>query len=137
MDTSVAEVTVTIVEPCMPPKVAEMEAVPVDLEATSPCDPAVLLIVATDVVDEPQVTAVVRSCIILPGYVPRAANCCVVDRAMLGLDGVTAIEARDGLGAAPGAILVPPPPPQLVVNAKTRNRRTMSFDFINSHPSGN
>ena len=67
MDTSAAEVTVTIVEPFMLSKVAEMEAVPVDPDVTSPCEPFALLIIATDAADELQVTAVVSSCMILPG----------------------------------------------------------------------
>ncbi len=49
-----------------------------------------LLIVATPVFDELQVTAVVNLCVVLSENVPVAANCLVVPLAMLGLVGVTA-----------------------------------------------
>ena len=59
-----------------------------------PLEPLALLIVATDVAAEAQVTLVVRSWVELSVYVPVAVNCCVVPRAMLGVAGVTAIDTK-------------------------------------------
>src|SRR5207247_9047036 len=61
---------------------------------SSALDPPALLIVATAVLDELQVTWVVRSCVVLSLKVPVAVNCRVVPFAMLGFVGVTAIEER-------------------------------------------
>ncbi len=60
IDTSVAEVTVSVVLPEMDPLVAEMVVLPVAAELASPCEPPALLIVATPVLLEAQVTCVVR-----------------------------------------------------------------------------
>ncbi len=64
MDTSVAELTVRIMEPEMLPDVAVIVAVPAATGVTSPKEPVVLLIAATDVADELQVTDVVIFCVL-------------------------------------------------------------------------
>ena len=92
MDTSVAGVTVSVVDPDILPVVAVIVVEPAAAEATSPLEPAALLMAATAAADEFQVTAVVRSCVVLSENVPVAVNCCVVLIAMLGLDGVIAME---------------------------------------------
>ncbi len=65
MDTSVAGVTVRVVDPDMLPDVAVIVVDPVATAEANPLEPAALLIVATPVLDELQVTAVVRSCVVL------------------------------------------------------------------------
>lgn len=50
-------------------------------------------IVATVVVDEVQVTELVRFCALASEYVPVAVNCCVAPWTIAGLEGVTAIDA--------------------------------------------
>jgi hypothetical protein len=65
MDTSVAGVTVRYVDPDIPPDVAMIVVDPVATEEAEPLELAALLIVATPVLDELQVTAVVRSCVVL------------------------------------------------------------------------
>jgi hypothetical protein len=60
MDTSVAGVTVRVVDPETSPDVAVIDVEPAATEVASPLEPAVLLTVATPVEDELQVTAVVR-----------------------------------------------------------------------------
>jgi hypothetical protein len=65
MDTSVAGVTVRVVDPDMPPEVAVIVVDPAATEEADPLEPAALLIAATPVLDELQVTAVVRSCVVL------------------------------------------------------------------------
>ena len=65
MDTSVAEVTVSVVNPDMLPDVAVIVVEPAATDVARPFEPAALLIVATPPVDEPQVTAVVRFCVVL------------------------------------------------------------------------
>ena len=63
IDTSVAEVTVSVVLPEMLPLVAEIVVLPAAAELARPCEPPALLIVATLVLDEAQVTCVVRFCV--------------------------------------------------------------------------
>jgi hypothetical protein len=65
MDTSVAGFTVKAVDPDMLPDVAVIIVDPVAMAAADPLEPAALLIVATARVDELQVTAVVKSCVVL------------------------------------------------------------------------
>ena len=65
MDTSVAGVTVSVVVPWILPDVAVIVVGPVATEVASPLDPAALLIVATPVSDELQVTAAVKSWVVL------------------------------------------------------------------------
>jgi len=91
-DTSVAEVTVTVVEPEMLPEVAVIVAEPAALEVVNPFAPAVLLTAATDPFDETQVTDVVRSCVVSSEYVPVATNCWLVPLMMPGLVGVISME---------------------------------------------
>jgi hypothetical protein len=56
MDTSVAGVTVSVVDPDILPDVAVIVVEPAVAEVASPLEPAALLIVATDAADELQVT---------------------------------------------------------------------------------
>ena len=56
----VADVTVRVVLPAIPPEVAEMVAVPIATDMARP----LLLTVATDVLDELQVTCVVMSWVV-------------------------------------------------------------------------
>ena len=71
MVTSVAGVTVSVVDPDMPPDVAVIVVEPAATEIANP----ILLIVATAGMAELQVAAVVRSCVVLSEYVPVAVNC--------------------------------------------------------------
>lgn len=89
---STACVTVSVVEPETPPKSAPIVVVPTPTDVASPLDPDVLLIVATPVFEELQVTEEVMSCVVLSENVPVAMNCWVFPRAMLGFTGVTAID---------------------------------------------
>src|SRR5439155_1501212 len=66
-------------------------------DVAKPCEPPALLIVATAVLDELQVTWVVRSCVVLSLKVPVAVNCWVNPSGRPGLVGVTAIETRVAL----------------------------------------
>lgn len=86
-DTSVDGVTVRVVDPAMLPDVA---VIVVDPAATAAANP--LLMVATPVLDELQVTEAVKSCVVLSENVPVAVNCCVVPLATEGLVGVTAMD---------------------------------------------
>ena len=92
MDTSVAELTVRVVDPEMLPDAAVIVVEPVATEAANPFEPAALLIVATPVLAELQVAAAVRSCVVLSEKVPVAVNCLAVPLAILGLVGVIAID---------------------------------------------
>jgi hypothetical protein len=92
MDTSVAGVTVSVVDPDMLPDVAVIVVEPAAAEVATPSVPAALLIAATAIADEFQITDAVRSCVVLSENVPVAANLTVVPLAMPGLDGVTAID---------------------------------------------
>ena len=88
IDWRVVAVTVSTVDPLMEPSVAEMVEVPVPTAVARPA----VVIVATDVVAEAQLTWPVRSCVVLSLYVPVAVNCWVSPLAMLGLAGVTVID---------------------------------------------
>jgi hypothetical protein len=65
MDTSVAAVTVSVVDPDILPDVAVIVVEPAATEVASPLEPAALLMVATPAVDDFQVTPVVRFCDVL------------------------------------------------------------------------
>ena len=95
IDTSTAGVTVRPVDPLIEPEVAEIVALPTPAPVANP----VPLIVATAVLDEPQLTELVRFCVLPSLYVPVAVNCCVVPLAIEGFAGVTAIDTNDALPA--------------------------------------
>ncbi len=60
MDTSVAEVTVSAVDPDILPDVALIVVEPAAMDVAKPLEPPALLMAATLAVDEFQVTAVVK-----------------------------------------------------------------------------
>ncbi len=64
IDTSVAGVTVSVVDPDMLPDVAVTVVEPAATDVARPFEPVALLIVATPALDELQVTAVVRFCVV-------------------------------------------------------------------------
>jgi hypothetical protein len=90
IDTSVAAVTVSVVEPDILPELAVIVVVPATIDVANPCEPFALLMDAIDVADELQITDVVRFCVVLFENVPVAVNCLLVPLAMLGFVGVTA-----------------------------------------------
>jgi hypothetical protein len=77
---------------CETAMVAVIVAVPAVTAVAAPMLPAVLLMVATPVLEELQVTIDVRSCVVPPENVPVALNCWVPPTATVGLAGWTAIE---------------------------------------------
>jgi hypothetical protein len=92
METSAAGVTVKVVLPVIPPELAVIVVAPGVSDVAKPMVPGALLMVATDVEDELQITVVVRFCVVPSSKVPVAVNCWLVPKAMLGLVGVTAME---------------------------------------------
>lgn len=64
-DTSVAGVTVSVVDPDTVPDEAVIIVDPVAIEVADPLEPAALLIVAMVVDEELQTTAFVKSCVVL------------------------------------------------------------------------
>jgi hypothetical protein len=92
MDTSVAGVTVNVVDPDLLPNVAVIVVEPAVTDVARPLEPDALLMVATPAVNEFQVTDVVRFCVVLSEYVPVAVNCRVVPLTMPGLVGVIAMD---------------------------------------------
>ncbi len=91
-ETSVAGVTVKVVDPDMLPEVAVMVAVPAATGEARPLKPAALLTVAIPLLLDVQFTAELRFCVEPSEKVPVATNCWVVPNAILGLVGVTASE---------------------------------------------
>jgi len=65
IDSSVAAVIVSVVDPDMLPDNAVNVMVPVVTDVADPAEPAALLIVAMPGFDELQVTAVVKSCVVV------------------------------------------------------------------------
>ena len=94
--------TVSAVDPFTPPQVAWIVEVPAPTAVANP----VLLIVATEVFEEPQATEFVRFCVEPSLYFPVAVNCWVVPSGMEGLAGVTAID--DSTAAAVMVSVVKP-----------------------------
>jgi len=92
IDTSVAEVTAKVDDPEILPDAAVIVVDPAATDVASPLDPPALLMAATAAADEPQVTVVVRSCVVSSENVPMAVNCSAVPLTMLGLVGVTAMD---------------------------------------------
>jgi hypothetical protein len=90
IENRIAGVTVRIVFPEILPEVAVTVAVPTATAVARP----LLLIVATEVFDEFQVTCVVISWFVPSEYVPEAESCLVFPAGMLGLAGVTDMEDR-------------------------------------------
>jgi hypothetical protein len=88
IDTRVAFVTVSVVEPTTLPLVALIVDVPAFTAVARPA----ALIVATVVVPDAHVTLPVRFCVELSLNVPVAVNCCVFPAATDGFAGVTAID---------------------------------------------
>ena len=72
-DPVVATVSVAVTE--TPPEVEVMVVVPAPTPVASPFKPNVLLIWATAVLDELQITERVMSCVVLSENVPVAVNC--------------------------------------------------------------
>ena len=70
---SVAGDTVNVVLPVIPLSVAEMLVLPALTAVASPA----LVMVATPVLEEAQVTELVRFWVLASEYVPVAVNCCV------------------------------------------------------------
>jgi len=81
---------VSVVDPEILPEVAVIVAVPTATAVARP----LMLTVATDVLDELQVTCVVIPRLVPSEYVPMATNCWVFPAGMLGLAGVTEMEDR-------------------------------------------
>jgi hypothetical protein len=92
MDTKVAAVAVSPVDPWMLPEVAVMVVVP---GATAVASPAALIVAAAGVL-EAHVTLAVSFCVVPSLNVPVAVNCCVVPAASEGFVGVTAIDTNVG-----------------------------------------
>ena len=92
IDTRDAAVTVRVVEPERLPETAVIVVEPMPDEVANPLDPVVLLIDATPVLEELQVTCAVRSCVVLSENVPVAVICLVVPLAIPGLVGVIAMD---------------------------------------------
>ena len=88
IDTSVAAVTVSVVDPLTLPLVALIVVVPAFSALASP----VALTVAVVVLEDAHVAVVVRFCVVPSLYVPVAVNCCVPPAATDGFTGVTAID---------------------------------------------
>jgi hypothetical protein len=95
IETSVGALTVSVVEPEIEPELAVMDVLPTAIPVANPA----VLIVATPVAEEAQLTELVMFCVLPSEYVPVAVNCSVVPAAIDGFAGVTAIETR--LAAVP------------------------------------
>jgi hypothetical protein len=117
MEDRVEEFTVKGVLPDMFPDVAVIVVVP---GATAVARP-VLLIVATDVTKELQLTWGVRSRLEPSEYLPVAVNCSVTPAGTLGWAGVTTMEERVGDSELP--------PPQEIKNNQSKGLaiRTLIF----------
>jgi hypothetical protein len=87
IETRVAAVTVSVVDPVTLPEVAVMVVVPTPVDVANPA----FEIVATPAAEELHVAVPVRFCVLPSLYVPVAVNCCVCPLAIDGAAGVMAI----------------------------------------------
>jgi hypothetical protein len=92
IDTSVAAVTVRVADPDSAPDVAVIVVEPAATAVANPFDPAVVLKVATPVLDELQAAVVVRFWVLPSEKDPVAVNCWVVPGARFAVAGVIASE---------------------------------------------
>jgi len=93
MDSSSAGVIVKVaLFEVIPMRLAVIVVVPAATDVATPLEPDVLLMVATSVSEDFQVTNDVKSCAVLSVNVPVAVNGWVFPRAMLGFTGDTAID---------------------------------------------
>src|SRR5580698_6374927 len=94
METSVACVTISEVEPLTAPAAdvdaAVMVAVPLPMVVASPVELMVAMVRSLEL----QVEELVTSCVVPSENVPVAVNCCVVPEARIGPAGVTVMETR-------------------------------------------
>src|SRR4030066_147803 len=108
MDARVAAVTVRVVTPESPPNEAVMEAVPLDAPVARPA-----AVIVAPVVEELQEADAVMSCLVVSEKMATALNCRVVPRAMVGLVGVTSMDAR--VAAVTVRVVTPESPPNEAV----------------------
>jgi len=104
----VAEFTVKAALPKILPEAAAMVAVPGATVVARPLP----LMVATDVLEEPQATCVVISCLAPSEFVPVAVNCWVTPAGMLAVEGATEMVDR---------LLPPPHVVRQIANEPTNN----------------
>lgn len=90
IEISTAAETFSVVDPETVPDVAVIVVLPTPAPVAKPPE----TIVAIEVCDELQVAEPVRSCVLPSLYVPVAENCCVFPFAIVGFDGVTAIDTN-------------------------------------------
>ena len=109
MEDRVAEVTVRVVLPGIAPNLAVMIAVPAATAVASP----LLFTVATDGLEELQVTCTVVSWLVPSEYAPEAANCWVTPTGMLGLTGVT--DRKDNVAEVTVRVVAPEIVPEIAV----------------------
>jgi hypothetical protein len=95
--------TVSVVEPLITPKVAEIVVVP---DATPLANP-LASIVAAAVVDEPQLTSAVRSRLLPSLYAPEAVNCWVVFTGIDNTAGATLIAVKLAAATVTVKVAVP------------------------------
>ena len=119
-------VTLSVVNAEVLPNTAVIVVVPTETEVATPLEPAALLIVATDISDEVQVTDVVRSFVEWSEYEPVAANCLFVPIEMLGFGGATVIDTSVA-GVGTGPELEPPLQP---VTSATIRKKSGLLDII-------
>ena len=113
METRMAAVTVSVVEPDIAPEVAVIVEVPIPMLLPNPCEPDVLLMVATVAVEELHTTVLVISCVLLSVKVPVAVNCFCVPIAIEGVAGVTAIDTNPARVTV--SVVVPDTDPEVAV----------------------
>jgi len=107
----------------MESEVASIVVLPPARPAAKPA----VVIVATEVLVEVQVTEVVRFCVLPSLYIPMAVNCCPVPAGMEGLAGVTEIDVRDCPCAAIGT--------RAQANRSPARIRSLTKDFNLPEPS--
>lgn len=107
IEVGIAALTINEAVPLTESSEALIVEVPGATAWASPIVGAALLMVAAEVLEEDQVTVVVRFCLLLSLYVPVAMNCWVVPAARVTGAGVMEIETRPGVIVRPNDPLTP------------------------------
>ncbi len=108
-----AAVTVTVVVPDTPPRVAVIVALPTPIPVTRPWLPGASLTVASDGAEETQVTNAVRFWVVPSEKSPVAMSCSLVPSAIEELGGVIVIAVSTA--AVTVTVVVPDTPPRVAV----------------------
>jgi len=115
IETSVALLTVRVVEAVIEPDVAEMLELPVAMQVVKPALPVALLVDATEILDEAHCTMPVTSWVLPSLKVPLAVNCWMLPTGAVGFAGLTVMPVKTAVETVSTAELLTTEPSVAVI----------------------